>query len=164
MTIIAFTTVKKPYGWMGNMSPYPVTYEGKEYRTAEALFQCLRFINYPEVQRQIRMNPSPMEAKRIAKYHQRRYRNHVLSPSQDVDNMLLCLRLKLECNPKLRALLKATDDALIIEDCTNRQGGSGQFWGAALINDEWIGENILGELWMVLRDEPFEESIPDFIF
>ena len=31
--MIAFTSVKKPYGWMGNTAPYPVSYGGDEFRT-----------------------------------------------------------------------------------------------------------------------------------
>lgn len=37
--VIAFTKVKSPYGWLGNMSPYPVHYQGRTYRTTEALFR-----------------------------------------------------------------------------------------------------------------------------
>ena len=38
-SIIAFTKVALPFGWLGNMAPYPVTYGGKAWRTTEALFQ-----------------------------------------------------------------------------------------------------------------------------
>jgi predicted NAD-dependent protein-ADP-ribosyltransferase YbiA (DUF1768 family) len=38
--------VEEEYGWLGNMSPHPVKYEGKWWLTAEALFQALRFGKY----------------------------------------------------------------------------------------------------------------------
>ncbi len=72
---------------------------------------------------------------------------------EDLENMMLCLRLKIEQHPKLREMLIESGDAYIVEDCTNRQRGSGLFWGAALIEGHWVGENWLGELWMELRAE-----------
>jgi len=38
------------------------------------------------------------------------------------------------------------------KDCTNRQNESGLFWGAALKDGVWVGENQLGKFWMYLRD------------
>ena len=46
MGIIAFRRVKDAYGWLGNMSPYPITYMGNAWRTSEALFQALRTDDY----------------------------------------------------------------------------------------------------------------------
>ena len=43
MERIAFTRVKLPYGWLGNMAPYPVTWRGQSYRTTEAPYQAMRF-------------------------------------------------------------------------------------------------------------------------
>lgn len=71
----------------------------------------------------------------------------------DLDHMRLVLNLKVEQHPELRHLLIQTGDALIVEDCTRRQRGSGLFWGAALIDGEWVGNNWLGRLWMELRAE-----------
>ena len=63
---IAFTKTKAPFGWLGNMSPFPITHEGKEWRTAEALFQALRFED-EEIKEAIRAERSPMGAKMVAK-------------------------------------------------------------------------------------------------
>lgn len=141
--------VKDSNGWMGNMSPYPLEYEGQTWRTAEALFQALRHKN-TDVKDVIRSQTSPMAAKLVAK----RYDPDVepLS-SNDVDNMEMVLRLKLEQHPELIQLLIDTGDELIVEDCTKRQRGSGLFWGAALKDGKWEGTNTLGKLWMRLRDE-----------
>lgn len=49
------------------MSAYPITYQGKKYRTAEALFQSMRFHKYPDIQELIREQESPMGAKMKAK-------------------------------------------------------------------------------------------------
>ena len=66
MKYISFTKVALPYGWLGNMSPHPVTYNEEVWRTTEALFQALRF-NDPSIQKEIRDEKSPMGAKLKAK-------------------------------------------------------------------------------------------------
>ncbi len=149
--MILIRKVKEEFGWLGNMSPYPVKHEGKTYRTTEALFQALRFDD-DEIIETIREQKSPMSAKMIAKKH----RDHmvVLPMSEtDLDNMRLILRLKLLQHPSLRSDLLATGEEQIVEDCTKRPRGSGLFWGAANRECEWVGENWLGRLWMELRTE-----------
>ena len=150
MTVIAFTKVKLPYGWLGNMSPYPVTYEGKEYRTTEALFQALRFPEYPEISEEIRAQTSPMAAKMTAKKYP-----ECINAGETIDNqrMLMCLKLKLDQHPELVQMLRDTGDATIIEDCTNRDRGSARFWGAVLVDGMWQGKNVLGNMWMHLREK-----------
>jgi len=155
VNVIAFTKVKSPHGWLGNMAPYPLEYQGKEYRTSEALFQCLRFASHPEVQEEIRAQKSPLAAKMIARKNRELLdRGEPWDESEDdVDRMRLCLREKLRQHPELKQLLLETGDALLVEDCTARPRESARFWGAVLENGQWRGRNVLGTLWMELRDE-----------
>lgn len=149
---IAFTKVALPFGWLGNMSPYPVTWEGKEWRTTEALFQALRFSD-EEIREKIREQKSPMAAKMVSKPFVDRRIVEVGSP-QDIENMKLCIRLKLEQHPQLQAELLKTCDRLIVEDVTSRGArGTNLLWGAMLKDGEWQGQNVLGHLWMQARDE-----------
>lgn len=155
---IAFRKVKEPYGWLGNMAPYPVTYAGKEWRTTEALFQALRFSDHDPARELIHEQKSPMAAKMIAKKHASRRVVEPLSEA-DVGNMKMVLRLKLEQHLDLQFALLDTKDALIVEDVTNRSGGTGLFWGARLLPDgAWDGENVLGKLWMELREHLEKEN------
>ena len=145
MSEIAFTKVKLPYGWLGNMAPYQVEYDGRLWRTTEALFQALRFTD-KDIQEKIRDQKSPMAAKMAAKA----VKEHMTvepQSSEDLANMTLCLKLKLATHVQLKVLLLATGEDRIIEDCTNRPHGSGLFWGAALKDGIWVGENKLGVLW-----------------
>lgn len=148
---IAFTKVTLPYGWLGNMSPHPLTALGMKWRTAEALFQALRFKEHDQTRLLIAAQTSPMQAKMIAKANAVQM---IVAPRSPVDvlNMDQVLRLKLEQHPSLYDQLLATSDALIVEDCTARQNESGLFWGAARVGNEWTGRNQLGRLWMELRD------------
>lgn len=150
---ICFTKVKMPYGWMGNMSPYSIISEGKEYRTAEHLFQCLRFDDAAAIA-EIMGETRPMAAKFAAK---RNAAKMVVTPAseQDVMNMERVLRLKLEQHPQLKEALRQTGTRDIIEDSTHQKSSRRKFWGAALENGEWVGDNVMGKLWMKLREELF---------
>jgi len=152
METIAFTKTKLPYGWLGNMSPYPITFGDETYRTTEALFQALRFSDNA-IKTLIREQKSPMGAKLVAKSKASEMTVEQLSMI-DVRNMQMCIKLKLVQHPNLVADLLATGDALIIEDVTNRGArGSNLFWGAMLVDDKWVGKNVLGQLWMDLRKD-----------
>lgn len=151
--IISFTKVALPFGWMGNMAPYPVVHENVTYRTTEALFQCLRFVGHPEIQEKIRSQLSPMQAKIVAKEQIAiiEKEGFELMGEKDVQNMKLCIDLKIAQHPQLKQQLLDTLDKVIIEDCTSRPQGSGVFWGAAYQNGNWIGKNILGNILMEKR-------------
>ncbi len=151
MKEIAFTKVSLPYGWLGNMSPYPLEHEGRLYRTAEALFQASRFDD-EQIRERIRREISPMGAKMVAKKYADKMVVLRQSP-RDVVNMRIVLKLKLEQHHGIALALKETGAALLIEDCTARPHGSGLFWGMARSEDGWRGENWLGKLWMDLREE-----------
>lgn len=163
MDVVSFTKVSAPYGWLGNMAPYPVDVlvgfaaDGQPvhetYRTSEAAFQALRFKPDDDVRRLIREQKSPMAAKMVAKSHADK-RFIVPMSDDDISLMDKVLRLKLKKHPRLQKELLATGEALIIEDCTRRRGGTGLFWGAAKRDDgTWEGKNCLGLLWVNLRNE-----------
>lgn len=153
---IAFTKVSLPYGWLGNMSPHPIWWFGKRWNTAEALFQASRF-NDPLVREAIRAERSPMGAKMVAKKWADRM---VVVPTseQDVRNMEWVVSVKLEENRELVQQLLDTGDELIVEDVTARPAhGNHRFWGAALVNGAWVGENTLGKIWMRARERERRE-------
>lgn len=148
---IAFTKVRLPHGWLGNMAPFPVEWGGATWRTTEALFQARRFAEGDPVRELIRAEASPMGAKTVAKSHADRM---VIAQQSGADLALMAdvLRLKVAAHPQLAEWLLATGDEAIVEDCTSRPRGSGLFWGAARQADgTWRGENWLGRLWVALR-------------
>jgi ribA/ribD-fused uncharacterized protein len=157
--MITFNKSKDKNGWLGNMTGgFPIQWGGKEWRTAEALFQAFRFSGHPdgpEIQEEIRLERSPMAAKFVAKKHTDKM---VVEPtsSLDLQNMENVVRAKLEQHPQLKKELLATKDEVIIEDVTNRGlTGRNGFWGMAKnkITGEWEGENHLGKIIMKIRDE-----------
>ena len=160
MSDVIIRDVKGEYGWLGNMSPHPVEHDGIWWKTAEALFQAIRFpidaVNDrgENIREIIRAQKSPMAAKMKSK----RYKDKMnITPmgDEDLDNMRMVLRLKIKCNrnPLERDLLE-TGDRFIVEDCSNRPNVSGLFWGAKRLPDgNWEGKNMLGQLLMELRTE-----------
>jgi len=151
---IAFRKVNEPYGWMGNMSPYPIEYEGKHYHTAEHLFQVLRLPEDHLGCEDIRMEKSPMSAKMKAKKYKQFFIT-IPRSQEDCENMALVVALKLEQHPELIENLLATGSEYIVEDTTNR---GAKFWGAVRVNrDRWEGKNMLGHIWMLWRDLYNEE-------
>jgi len=149
--VILIRKVKDDFGWMGNMSPFPVDFESQVFRTTEALFQSLRFQDQQVIEA-IREQKSPMAAKMIAKKHKTKMTIVPMS-EQDVENMRMVLDLKLDQHPELKQQLLDTGDQSIIEDCSKRPRGSGLFWGAALKDGEWVGENWLGRIWCEIRQK-----------
>lgn len=156
---ITITKVKEDSGWLSCMSAYPVTYQGTQYKTCEALFQALRFTNHPKIQKEILGCKSPMGAKMIARREREllgRGKMWDEAPS-DIPLMKECLELKLEQHPELKEKLVETGNAVIIEDCTTHDRESARFWGAVKKGGKWVGENVFGKLWMEIRDETIED-------
>lgn len=139
------------YGWMGNGSPHPVEYQGTKHATTEGLFQWLRFEGHKEIQNQIAAGKSLLEVKLIAKKNRSLLENP--DSERDLNRMRLALALKIKQHPDLGKQLLATGDKLIVEDRTARPRGDAFYWGLALIDGQWVGENWLGQLWMELRDK-----------
>ena len=152
---ITITKVSESYGWLSCMSAHPVSYNRNNFRTVEALFQGLRFQNYPDVQQVIIDQKSPMGAKmkarknkallkRVGKWDEHR---------DDLPLMKMCLELKINQHPQLKEELLKTGNAVIIEDCTTHDRESARFWGMVKKDGKWIGDNQLGKLWMDIRED-----------
>ena len=68
--------------------------------------------------------------------------------AQRVDVMRWVLRMKREANPaEIDAMLTATGDRPIVEVSTRDP-----WWGARPVADRFEGRNVLGRLWMELRN------------
>jgi predicted NAD-dependent protein-ADP-ribosyltransferase YbiA (DUF1768 family) len=136
------------------MSPHKIVVGDVFWRTAEAYFQSLRFAPDDAVRETIRIQKSPIAAKKVAKENGSRM---VVVPMSDADveNMRITLRLKFKCNQiPLEDNLLRTGDRTIIEDCSGRRTDSGAFWGTyELPNGLLFGQNKLGKLLMELRSE-----------
>ncbi len=150
---IWFRKVSEPNGWMGNMAPYPITFNGQVWLTSEALFQSMRY-NNPLIQEEIRLQKSPMSAKMKAKSHRANYIITPMSP-QDIANMEACVLLKFQQHPKIARLLMASGNHHIYEDATGRNKPNDLFWGAHRDPKNPTvpirGQNMMGDILMKVR-------------
>ena len=156
MKNVWFKKVAEEYGWMGNMAPYPIKFDGKVWRTSEALFQSMRFDD-DNVKEIIRGEKSPMGAKMKAKKN--RDQMVVVPMSElDVENMRKCVKMKFDAHPQLKRQLMNTKDSFIYEDIGNRNGERHKFWGAKKLSEsEGDGNNMMGKILMDLREEYLKE-------
>ncbi|TWU06519.1 NADAR family protein [Stieleria varia] len=115
---VVIRKVAEPRGWLSKMSPHPIVYEGRKWWHAVALFQALRFASDDKEAREAVPEPrSPTKKKMIAKRFRAR---RVVAPlsDQDVENMGLCLRLKMDAHGGVRRKLIASGERLLVEDCS----------------------------------------------
>lgn len=156
IVVIEFTKVDLPYGWLGNMYASEIDYEGKKWRTSEALFQALRYEN-EEIKEIIRNERSPIAAKMKTK----KFKNEmVIDPmsDRDIENMKMVVKLKFDQHKELKSRLLKTGNHIIVENIEKRPGARHLFWGMKKVNGEWIGENMMGKILMELRDEYKKEE------
>lgn len=138
---------------------FPVVYQGQTWRTTEHLFQAMRFED-EGIKTAIQNEKSPLAAKIVAKKNAEKM---VVKPcsDQDLENMKQCLRLKVQQHPELAEMLLETQNEIIVEDVTKRGvKGNNLFWGMANVEGEWVGKNILGNMWAELRQELMIEVNP----
>jgi ribA/ribD-fused uncharacterized protein len=163
---ITFKSTKGKYGALSNMAPgFPICINGIIIKTTEALYQALRFPDYPEIQKQIVSYPSPISAKKFGRMNFEKSRPDWLNYRFKI--MKFCIELKLFQNKESFAkVLLSTKDLPIVE-YTEKD----KVWGATDEGDFYLGTNALGRLLMELRDNlknnSFELTIPkigDLIF
>lgn len=141
---------KDQFGGLLNMEPrHPVTVNGIQVRNLEALYQCCRYPNLPDVQKKIIEFPSPM----IAKRYSLQFRDIGRPNWYQVKAIFMqwCLRVKLACNyDTFGTLLDSTGDKVIVETSPD-----GNWWGGIYNADQTklIGANMFGQLLMELRTE-----------
>lgn len=172
---VVFCKTKEAFGGYSNMcSGYPLRVNDVDILTSEALYQAFRFPDYPELQKMIIAQRSPMAAKMKTKPH-RRACNRPDWESQHVLFMRWCLRVKLLQHwEKFSALLLQSESLSIVE----KSNKGDKFWGAVLTESKTlVGQNYLGRLLMELREnikqnvDPMSEdftflaplSVPDFL-
>ena len=147
--VCGFRFTNAPWGEFSNFAPLavPIAAGPWQFRTSEALYQAAKFGAAPAVQRRIACAPTAREAAAIG-----RGENAGLDPdwnARRVNAMRWVLRMKREANAAgIDAALAATGARAIVEVSTRDA-----WWGAKPAGDNYRGENVLGRLWMELRQQ-----------
>ena len=149
-----FRFTKAAWGAFSNFQPLAVPIKAGpwSFGTSEAAYQACKFPAHPDVQQRIAQAPSAQEAAAIG-----RAPGLGIDPgwnAQRVDVMRWVLRLKREANAvEIDAVLAATGEHPIVEVSTR-----GPWWGANPVADRYEGHNVLGRLWMELRQQLREDD------
>jgi len=161
--MITFTTINDEFGWLSNKSNHTITFQDITFPRADHWFICSRFNFDKEIVNEICKTLDPLEAKQLFKQIIRKNPELLkvrLLSKEDVKNMEILLQMKIEQHPWMKWHLMCTGNQMIYEDVTKKANvnDSSLFWGAAYICENqdyvdcfWTGENMLGKLWMNLR-------------
>ncbi len=127
-----------------NFSSFAIVYKGTKYLTVEHAYQAMKFVDTaPEIAKKIVESNSAVEAKIIARRNADKQNKDWTKISAQVMEELL--RAKIAQHEYVKTKLLETKDMLICEDSP-----TDSFWGIGPNRD---GENMLGKIWMKLRDE-----------
>jgi ribA/ribD-fused uncharacterized protein len=152
---VAFTKVTDEWGLLCNFAHTPIVVEGVEFRSAEQLYQMMKFTD-PEIIQRIwtgvtRAGKVCHEIKRTAKSYEPECRREDW-PRILVDAMKFVLVQKYRQCPEFAALLSRSRGRYIVEDQTSFPKRSADAWGVKRVGDIYVGPNLLGRLLMQLRD------------
>ncbi|MDD9991541.1 MAG: NADAR family protein [Rhodospirillales bacterium] len=142
-----FRFTKAAWGAFSNFQPLPLPIVAGPwtFRFSESLYQACKVPAHPAIQQRIAEAPTAREAAAIG-----RTPGLGIDPgwnAQRVDVMRWVLRCKREANrDEIDALLAATGERPIVEVSTRDP-----WWGARPVADRYEGHNVLGRLWMELR-------------
>ena len=161
--VAAFLRTSDTFGAFSNMhSGFALRVVDHHVPATENYYQAMRFPHLPGFQAEILAQPHPVKAKRLAYTRSKETR----ADWYDVNIPLMrhSLRLRYGHHPDEMAELFAKTKDIPIVEISNRDN----FWGTFNKNGILRGENILGRLWMELRQEvadhdptaPFEVAAP----
>ena len=149
-----FRFTKAAWGAFSNFQPLavPIMAGPWSFGTSEAAYQACKFPAHPGIQRRIAEAPTAREAAAIG-----RTSGLGIDPgwnARRVDVMRWVLRLKREANAaEIDAALAETGERPIVEVSTRDP-----WWGARPVADRYEGHNVLGRLWMELRQQLREDD------
>jgi ribA/ribD-fused uncharacterized protein len=128
---------------LDNFSAHIVEIWGRKFQTSEHAYQWKKYSeSHPDIAEEILKATSPNQAKKIADAHKKdstsKFHEIKISIMEEI------LKAKANQHEKVVRTLKETGSREIIENSP-----TDSFWG---IGPEKNGQNMLGKLWMKIRD------------
>ena len=155
--------VAEEWGVFSNFGHTPIVVEGVTFDTSERLFQLMKFKDEEPVKAIFSANNPKMTSKHWEKTHRREDWGNMI-----IDAMKFCLTKKYEQSEEFRQELERSKGKTIVEDQSSFPKKNPDAWGVKLLEDYYVGPNLLGRLLMELRDNgKLEYQLPadafDFI-
>lgn len=147
--VVTFRKTSAPFGGLSNMAPgFSLNINGIIVKSAEHLYQAMRFPINPEIQAMILEEVSPMTAKMISKKYSLKYtRPDWLNVRFAVMKWVLEIKLSQNWNTFGELLLRTENKAIV--ELTPKD----KIWGAVLKGSTLEGTNALGRMLMFIREE-----------
>jgi ribA/ribD-fused uncharacterized protein len=144
---ITFKSTKGEFGGLSNMAPnFSIFVNGLLINNVEALYQSLRYPDFPEIQQNILNHKSPISAKQYSRQFLEKTRTDWDGSRFKI--MKFCLQIKYYYNQQTFGyLLLKTNNRSIVEFTFEDK-----VWGATDEGDYYEGTNALGRLLMELRE------------
>lgn len=143
---VCIRKVADDWGILCNFARTPLSVHGITFKSAEQLFQVLKFTDEEPIKAIYQAANPKYTAKHWEKTHRRPDWGNII-----VDAMKFCLATKYEQSQVFRDTLLQTSNAFIVEDQTTFPKKNADTWGTKLIGNEYVGPNLLGRLLMELR-------------
>ena len=144
--VCAFRFSKAEWGLFSNFAALPSPLPAGEwfFPTSEHLFQAAKFPTRPDLQARIAQQPTPALAAKLGRTLA------PLTPTWHTDRVAVMrwvIRRKREALPeRFDALFRRSAGRPIVEFSVRDV-----YWGARANATHYVGENVLGRLWMELR-------------
>jgi len=135
------------HGFLSNFYPSIIRIPNSawQYPTVEHYFQAAKCPRHSNEHEAIMLANTPKDAKMLG----RRLKIRKDWDDIKIGIMLAGLNYKFQTHASLRRKLLDTGDAILVEGNT----WNDRFWGASIIEDEFIGLNMLGVLLMHVRQK-----------
>jgi len=129
------------YNCLYNFAAFKVAYDNRTWMTAEHAYQAQKFTE-SKIKDKIANCPSAYKAKMTAQNCKEKVRDNWFDDSVEI--MKTILHAKLSQHQYIKEKLTDSGDKRLVENTDD------EFWGRGENGD---GENMLGKLWMELRNE-----------
>ena len=161
---VTITTNEDKWGILSNLYATPLDVDGVQFASSEQLFQVMKFTD-KEILLDL-YHSRGMTPKMKAKKNEKRGLRRPDWGQIIVDVMKFCLQTKYDQSEPFRKALKETAGKTIVEDQSSRKTiKTVDTWGAVIVDDKFIGSNLLGRLLMELRDNgKLEYHLPENMF
>jgi len=149
-----FCKTHEEWGVLSNMAATPIIVDGIEFKSAEHIFQMMKFNNAEYAQKVwngvTANNKKSANIKMTAKSYEPEYRRQDWG-SMIVDALKYAMQKKYEQCEAFRNELERSKGKYIVEQQPN-PNKKADTWSAKLEGDKWVGSNLTGRLLMELRD------------
>lgn len=160
-----FCKTHEEWGVLSNMAATPIIIDGIEFKSAEHIFQMMKFNNAEYVQKVwngvTANNKKSGNIKMTAKSYEPEHRRQDWG-SMIVDALKYAMQKKYEQCEAFRKELERSKGKYIVEQQPN-PNKKADTWSAKLEGDKWVGSNLTGRLLMELRDNggKLDYKLPD---